>query len=76
MAAKLVLIGKRQSAHMSRYISCFPLVDAPVSTISIFIVKFSFVVSSLFDSFCDITQNIMGSSDLKIIAFSYGGSFR
>lgn len=73
---KLVLMGKGQPAHMSRYISCFLLVDAPVSTISIFIVKFSFVLSSLFDSFCDITQNIMGSSDLKIIAFSYGGSFR
>lgn len=42
---KLVLMGKGQPAHMSRYISCFLLVDAPVSTISIFIVKFSFVLS-------------------------------
>lgn len=76
VAAELALMGKRQSAPMSRYISCFPLVAVPVSTVSIFIVKFSFVLSSLLASLCDITQNLMGSADLKIISFSYGRSFR
>ena len=76
MAAESVLVGKRQPAPVSRCISPFPPVAVPGSTVSIFTVKFSFVLSSLLDSLCDVTQNIMGSSDLKIISFSYGGSFR
>lgn len=34
-----------------------------------------FSLPTLLEHYSDITQNIMGSSDLKIISFSYGGSF-